>query len=80
MRVTNYPVEIAFRFYEPNSRRDIDNVAGWGHKCILDALVKSEIIENDGWKQIRSISDEFYIDKNNPRIEVTIKERTDDNG
>lgn len=76
-RVECYPLEISFYFYEKNAKRDIDNVAGWAHKCILDALVKAGIIENDGWKQIRSIRDYFEIDRENPRIVVILKERGD---
>ena len=79
MQVRNYPVEIAFIFYEMNTKRDIDNVSGWAHKCILDALVKEGILVDDSWKYVKSIKDEFYIDKDNPRIIVTITERDDFN-
>lgn len=72
-RVNEYPLQITFFFYEKNQKRDLDNVSSWAHKCILDALVKTGIIENDGWKQIRSIKDNFEIDKENPRIEVVIE-------
>lgn len=39
-----------------------------------DALVKEGILENDGWKDIVGFTDRFFIDKNNPRIEVEIEE------
>lgn len=32
------------------------------------------VLHNDGWKQIVAFSDTFYIDKENPRIEVLITE------
>ena len=72
-RITEYPVSIIFNFYEKNFRRDLDNVSSWSHKCILDALVKENILENDGWKQIQSIQDVFAVDKDNPRIEIIIE-------
>ena len=62
--VMKYPVKIEYRWIEENKKRDKDNIA-FGHKFIQDALVNMCILENDTWK---------YIDKDNPRIEVTIKE------
>lgn len=66
------PVSIEYRFYEPNRKRDLDNIAGVAHKYIQDSLVKCGVLENDGWKNITGFSDKFYVDKHNPRIEVTI--------
>jgi len=58
-------------WYEPNRKRDPDNVAS-AIKVMLDALVESEIIPNDGWKQLVP---EWYtkvdVDNNNPRVEIT---------
>ncbi|MGO5053557.1 RusA family crossover junction endodeoxyribonuclease [Lachnospiraceae bacterium LCP25S3_G4] len=67
-------IYIEYLFYEPNKKRDLDNIAGVAHKFIQDALVKCGTIQNDGWKEIRGFSDSFYIDKYNPRIEVVITE------
>lgn len=66
------PVSIEYRFYEPNRKRDLDNIAGVAHKYIQDSLVKCGVLENDGWQNITGFSDKFYVDKHNPRIEVTI--------
>ena len=68
------PVMMSYRWYEKNSRRDLDNISSFGRKVIQDALVKDGILENDGWNDIKGFSDAFYIDKNNPRIEVEIVE------
>lgn len=68
------PVRMEYAWYEPNRRRDKDNVSSFGRKCIQDALVRSGILENDGWKEIDSFSDSFFVDKKNPRIEVEIEE------
>jgi len=56
-----------------NKRKDKDNIAA-GVKFILDGLVQANVIENDGWKQIGDIVHRFEVDKDNPRIEVRIKE------
>ena len=68
------PVIIAYHFFEPNSKRDKDNIAGYFHKIFQDALIQAGIIENDGWKYIKGFSDDFDVDKANPRIEIEIRE------
>lgn len=68
------PVYIRYAFYEPNRRRDLDNIAAVAHKFTQDALVRCGVLENDGWKEITGFSDSFYIDRHNPRIEVTLLE------
>lgn len=76
-RVIKSPITIHYSFYEPNRRRDLDNIAAVAHKFIQDALVKCQVIENDGWQYIKGFSDEFHVDKHNPRIEVTLIEAGD---
>lgn len=73
LRIKN-PVTICYTFYEPNMKRDLDNIAGVAHKFIQDALVKAGVLENDGWYHIRGFSDSFHVDRHNPRIEVLIVE------
>ena len=68
------PIRILYRFYEPNKRRDKDNIAGVAHKFIQDALVQCGIIKDDGWDYVVGFSDEFFIDKEKPRIEVFLFE------
>lgn len=68
------PITITYKFYEQNIKRDLDNISAFAHKVIQDALVKAGTIENDGWKHIKGFSDEFYLDSENPRIEITLKE------
>lgn len=63
-------VRIDIEWYEQNRKRDFDNVSS-AKKFILDALVKCEVIPNDGWKNIAPVFiDCFYYDKENPRVEV----------
>ena len=61
-------------WYEPNKRRDKDNVSSFGRKIIQDALVSGGWLKNDGWADIVGFSDEFRIDKKEPRVEVDIEE------
>lgn len=68
------PVQMRYRWYEKNSRRDLDNVSSFGRKVIQDALVSCHILADDGWKNIKGFSDEFFIDPKNPRIEILIQE------
>ena len=68
------PVKIKFIWYEANRKRDIDNVSSMGRKVILDALVSTGVLINDTQEWVNGFEDKFYIDKENPRIEVTITE------
>lgn len=66
-------VHVTFKWYEQTKRRDLDNVA-FAKKFIQDALVECKVLAGDGWRHIVGFTDEFYIDKENPRIEVIISE------
>ena len=68
------PVMLHYHFYEPNRKRDLDNVAGFAHKIIQDSLVKEGVLANDGWDYVAGFLDLFDLDKKNPRIEVVIVE------
>lgn len=70
----NNPVLLKYDFFEPNRKRDLDNISAFAHKVVQDSLVLAEVLKNDGWKEITGYIDQFYLDKNNPRIEVTIVE------
>ena len=73
----NKPVKIHYDFYEQNKRRDQDNVSSFARKVIQDGLVKGGLLANDGWKNISGSSELFYVDKDNPRIEILIREVDD---
>ena len=73
LRITR-PVTMRYTWYEPNKRRDLDNISSFGRKVIQDALVDAKVLKNDGWNEIKGYSDEFYVDSKNPRIEVLIEE------
>ena len=66
------PVLIHYAYYEPNRKRDKDNIAGFAHKVIQDALVQAKVLDGDGWEYIDGFLDEFHVDRTDPRIEVTL--------
>lgn len=68
------PVMLKYDFYEPNKKRDLDNISSFAHKVIQDSLVKTGVLKNDGWNEIIGMLDQFYCDAKYPRIEVTIVE------
>lgn len=68
------PVTLYYYYYEPNRKRDKDNISAFAHKVIQDSLVKEGIIDNDGWDYVKDFFDRFYVDKGFPRIEVEIVE------
>lgn len=72
------PVSIDYLFVEKDRRRDKDNVAGFAHKVIQDGIVRAGLLPNDGWNEIDHFSDAFAIDKDRPRIEITIYEKGDE--
>lgn len=72
----NEAVFIHYHFFEPNVRRDKDNVSGYAVKLIQDSLVKARYLKNDGWSQIVNFDYTWAVDKNRPRIEVEIEEAT----
>lgn len=69
------PVQLNYTWFEKNKRRDLDNIAGFGHKIIQDALVEAGVLQNDGWNEIYHFTDTFLVDKKNPRIRLVIHEK-----
>ena len=68
-------VNITITWYEPNRRRDPDNVSG-GQKFILDGLVRGGAIKDDSQRYINNIEHRFEVDRENPRIEIEVQEVT----
>lgn len=67
------PVKIYFEWHESTQKRDLDNVAGYGHKTILDALVNCGCLKDDSPRYVKGFTDRFVKDKKSFVI-VTIKE------
>ena len=76
-KVYKYPIKLKIAFYEPDRRRDVDNVS-FAVKFILDGLVKARILQNDSQKYVSEIESIVEVDKKNPRIEVEIIERSNE--
>lgn len=64
---------ITIKCYEPNARRDEDNVKAGAAKIILDALQEQGILAGDGRKYITLVQPCVEVDRQSPRIEVTIE-------
>lgn len=70
----NKPVLIYYRFFEPNNRRDNDNILSCATKFVQDSLVKTKVLEDDNKAHIHNFYFDTFVDKTNPRIEITITE------
>ena len=68
------PVRIHYTFYEATEKRDPSNVASFFVKVFEDALQQCGVLKNDNWKYLKGYSQEFHIDRANPRVEVVIEE------
>lgn len=75
--VVPIPFKATFYWYVKDKRKDLDNIA-FQKKFILDGMVLSGLIENDGYKQHRQSEDIYCIDKNE-RVEIVFEkvERTE---
>ncbi len=75
-KVDKYPIALKITWYEPNKRRDIDNIV-FATKFIQDALVAEGIIKDDSQKYINKVIHSVYVDKYNPRIEIELIQPTE---
>ena len=69
------PVIIHYHYYELNRRRDLGNIHAPCQKFVEDALQDCGIIANDNQKCVVGFTAHFDVDKENPRVEVTLEER-----
>lgn len=74
----NGPVLIYYRFYEPNRKRDNDNILSCASKFVQDSLTKTHVLQDDTQKCIPHFYFDTFVDKENPRIEVRITELSKD--
>ena len=70
------PVLIYYRFYERDCKRDGDNILSCATKFIQDSLKKTNVLAEDNRSCIPHFYHDILVDKENPRIEVTITELT----
>ena len=62
---------MVFAWYCKNKKVDPDNIS-FAKKFILDGFQDAKLIENDGFKQICCFQDIFHVDKDNPRVEISL--------
>ena len=67
------PITLHITWVCKDKRKDKDNVA-FGKKFILDGMIQSGLLKNDGWSEIAGFTDSFEVDKDNPRIEIELEE------
>lgn len=73
-KITEYPIVIEATWYTKNIRVDSDNIT-FSKKFILDGMKEAGMITDDSRKFVRVWKDlDVCVDKNNPRIEITIHE------
>ena len=70
-------VDIVITWYEPNLRRDPDNIMA-GQKFILDGLVTGGAIPKDTRRHVRKITHIPELDRENPRVEIEVQEANHD--
>lgn len=64
-------VDVELVWIEPNMRRDKDNIR-FAAKFVLDALVATGVLADDGWAEVGNITDRYAVNRKNPRIVVTL--------
>lgn len=67
------PINLKIDWYCKDKRKDKDNIR-FGIKFIQDGMIEAGVLKNDGWGEISGYQDRFYVDKENPRIEIEIIE------
>lgn len=70
----NTPVAIKYRIYAKDKKHDRMNLGSCLDKCFCDALQTMKILANDGFDDVVNIQFEYFLDRENPRAEITIME------
>lgn len=55
-------IDLACTWFEANKKRDPDNIVA-AKKFILDSLVGLKVIPNDGWDNVNSFHDDWFVSK-----------------
>lgn len=73
-----FPVQLEIFYTEPNKRRDIDNVTGFGNKAILDALQHAGIIPDDGPRFVNKLTTTVRYETGVENVIVWMREPGDE--
>lgn len=68
------PIIIHYGFYEKNTKRDRMNIFAYTDKVFQDGLQKAGNLKNDDWHSVLNTTHDFFVDTENPRIEIVIQE------
>lgn len=72
------PIAIHYDIFAKDKRHDRMNIGSAADKVLQDVLQKAGLLDNDSWDNVVDISFKYYLDRQNPRIEVTITEIEDE--
>ena len=68
-KLHTFPVNLQFDWYAKDRRTDPDNLA-FMRKFVFDGFQDAKLIDNDNWAFTTGWTDNFHIDKDNPRVEI----------
>ncbi len=68
------PIVIHYHIFWKDRRSDRMNIASAFDKSFQDALQKTGVLSNDGWKDVINATFDFDVDRENPRVEIVIEE------
>ena len=68
------PIAIKYMIYAKDKKHDRMNLGSCLDKCFCDALQTMKILANDGFDDVVDIKFEYFLDRQNPRAEITITE------
>lgn len=67
-------VKVHYKVYLKRRNTDGHNIRSIVEKYALDGLVENKVIVDDSLDYVIGTTSEFFLDKDNPRMEITIEE------
>ena len=68
-----YPVRVTVTWWAPNARRRDPDCLGPWCKAALDALVSCGVLVDDSHRYVLAVTQEIRLDRDNPRITITLE-------
>lgn len=68
------PIVIHYHIFWKDRRSDRMNIASAFDKSFQDALQKTGVLNNDGWRDVINATFDFDVDRDDPRVEIVIEE------